>query len=193
MAQLFSPYVDTELTGTVVLYPDQLNNELYLNIKNNLINNVEKKCFKDRGYICKVYKIVEMSDVVVIPEDPTCSSIVNIRFACKLCEPINGKEIICKVDRMNQEIMSCVNGPIKAIITYDSDKISNKFFLNENRNLMYKSKNSSTLVKQDDYVKIQILTSSFNAYDTKIITICKLLDMANDSEIEFFKKNTYDF
>lgn len=192
MAQLFSPYIDTELTTSVILYPDQLNNEVYLNIKNNLINNVEKKCFKDRGYICKVYKIIELGDIVVIPEDPTCSCVVNVRFACKLCEPIEGKELICRVDRMNQEIMSFVNGPIKAIITYESDKISNKFFLNENRNLMYKSKNNASQVKQDDLIKIQILKSSFNAYDTQIITICKLLDMATDSEIEFYKKTTYD-
>jgi len=189
MSQVISPYTNTELTASVVIPPEELNNEFYINVKKNLINNLENKCYKDRGFISKIYKVNEISDALVIPEDPTCSAKVNVRFSCTVCEPVRNKELICKVDRKNKALMSAVNGPIKVIITYD--KISEKFFLDEERDIRYKVNKTTRIIEPNDYIRVFVLSYAYNSYDTEIIAIAKLIDMASDNEIELYKKNLY--
>ena len=43
MTDLSTPYKDTILYSKVCIKPHQLNNDLYLNLKNNLKKNKEKK------------------------------------------------------------------------------------------------------------------------------------------------------
>ena len=189
MAKLFSPYIDTELTTSVIISPDQMNNEFYINIKNNLINNVETKCLGQYGLICKVYKINDISPPIVIAEDPMCSAKVNVTFNCKLCRPISNKEIICKIDRMNKALMSAVNGPIKIIIT--PDKISDKFFVDDGIIRPKENKNIK-VIESNVFVKVLILSYTFNSYDTEIISIGKLLDIATEEEIDFYNKTVFN-
>ena len=88
---------------------------------------------------------------------------------------------------MNKVLIGAVNGPIKVIITPDKLNKDN-FYSDINRNIRIK-KNSEVLIP-DMYVRILIFSFQFSDYDDKILVIGYLQDIANDSEIEFYKKES---
>ena len=56
---MISPYINTKLYTHVSLLPNQMDNKLYINLKKNLENKVARRCFKDKGYIMDIYKILD--------------------------------------------------------------------------------------------------------------------------------------
>jgi DNA-directed RNA polymerase subunit E'/Rpb7 len=179
-----SPYINTTLITPIMVQSNQLDNKLYLHIKNNLIKKLEGRCYLTYGYIKKINKIEDISEGIVEAEDSSCGIKFVIKFNCKLCYPIKNKYLICKIDRMNKTLISAINGPIKVIIT--PDKINKDVFLTDiDRNIRIKDK--SKLIEPEMYVKVLILQSTFSNYDTTIIAIGNLHDIAKDNEIEAFK------
>jgi len=183
--QIQSPYINTTLVCPIMLYPNQMDNKIYLHLKTNLSNKLLNKCYKNYGYISKIYKINEISEGIIEDENPMCSSKMIVKFTCKLCIPATKKEIICKIDRINKTILGAVNGPIKVIITPDKINKDN-FFSDINRNIRIK-KNSDVLIP-DVYIRVLILSHTFSDYDDKILAIGYLQDVANNLEIESFNK-----
>lgn len=188
--QIQSPYINTTLICPIMLYPNQMDNKRYLHLKTNLTNKLLGRCYKNYGYITKIHQIIDESEGIIEDEDPSCSSKIIVKFSCQLCIPAKNKEIICKIDRMNKILISAINGPIKVIITPDKLEKEN-FYSDINRNIRIK-KNSEVLVP-DMYVRILILSYSFSDYDDKILAIGYLQDIANNTEIEFYKKENLDF
>jgi DNA-directed RNA polymerase subunit E'/Rpb7 len=182
----YSPYINTTLITPVMIQPNQMDNKLYTNIKYNLIRKLEGKCYLTYGYINKINKIEDISEGVVEAEDATCSIKFVVKFNCKLCYPIKNKYLICKIDRMNKTLISAINGPIKVIIT--PDKINKDIFYPDgDRNIRIKEK--SKLIEPELYVKVLILQSTFSNYDTSIIAIGNLHDIATDDEIAMYNKD----
>lgn len=180
-SNIHNPFIDTSLVCPIMLLPNQMDNKMYLHLKSNLKNKLESKCYKNYGYVNKIYSIEETSDGIIEAEDPTCSAKITVRFTCSLCLPIVGKEIICKIDRMNKALISAINGPIKVIIT--TDKINKEnFFPDMNRNIRIKG-NSQVLVPEM-YIRVLILSKSFGDYDKNILVIAYLQDIANQEQIE---------
>ena len=188
--QIQSPYINTTLICPIMLYPNQMDNKRYLHLKTNLNNKLLGRCYKNYGYITKIHQIIDESEGIIEDEDPSCSSKIIVKFSCQLCIPAKNKEIICKIDRMNKVLISAINGPIKVIIT--PDKLGKENFYSDiNRNIRIK-KNSEVLIP-DMYIRILILSYSFSDYDDKILAIGYLQDIANNTEIEFYKKENLDF
>lgn len=186
-----NPYINTKLFTTVSLKPDQMDNKIYLNLKKNLERKVNKKCYKDYGYIMEVYKILETDNGMVEAENLNASAIFNITFSCRLCRPLRWKKIICKVDRVNKMLITAENGPILVIIT--SDRLNQAVFFNDNNNVLrYKKDDTSHILKPNEFVKITIISTSFNDKDRKIKAIGVLEDMATESEVEQFYKELYE-
>jgi DNA-directed RNA polymerase subunit E'/Rpb7 len=186
---LHSPYINTTLVCPVMLQPTQMDNKLYLHLKTNLVNKLVGKCYLNYGHIIKIYKIDEISDGIIEAEDSACSAKIIVKFSCKLCLPAKNKEIICKIDRMNKALISGINGPIKAIIT--PDKINKeKFFTDTDRNIRIKS--NSEILLPNIYIKVLIFSSTFSNYDTDIISIAYLQDIATQDEINMYEKELED-
>ncbi len=184
-SNLHSPYINTTLVCPIMIYPNQLDNKLYLHIKTNLSNKLVGKCYKNYGFISKIHKIEEYSDGTLEPEDPTCSVKFVVKFSCRLCYPIRDKEIIFKIDKMNKSLIGGVNGPLKLIIT--PDKINkDKFYPDNNRNIRIRG--SSDVVVPDMYIRVLVVNSSFSDYDTSILVIGFLQDIATPEEINYYKK-----
>jgi DNA-directed RNA polymerase subunit E'/Rpb7 len=164
-----------------MLFPNQMDNKIILHLKSNLNNKLIGKCYKNYGYISKIYKIDELSDGIIEPEDSTCSAKFIVKFSCKLCIPIKNKEIICKIDRMNKALISGINGPIKSIIT--TDKINkDNFLMDKNRNI--KTIETKEYLVPNMYIRVLVLSSSFSDYDKNILVIGFIQDLANKEEIE---------
>lgn len=184
-SNIHNPYIETSLLCPIMLLPNQMDNKIYLHLKSNLKNKLESKCYKNYGFVSKIYSIEETSDGIIEAEDPTCSAKITVRFTCSLCLPIVGKEIICKIDRMNKALISAINGPIKAIIT--ADKINkDNFFPDMNRNIRIKG-NSQVLIPEM-FIRILVLSKSFGDYDKNILVIGYLQDIATEEQINKFYK-----
>lgn len=181
-SNLHNPYKKTVLSTPVMISPDQMDNKMYIHLKSNLINKLENKCYENYGYIDKIYNIEEISDGIIEPEDPSCSAKMVVKFSCNLFLPIVGKEIICKIDRMNKALIMGVNGPaIKVIIS--ADKINkDNFFSDVNRNIRVKG--TSEVVVPGMYLRVLVLSRSFSNYDKNILVIGYLQDIATQKEIE---------
>jgi len=184
---LHNPYKKTILSTTIMISPDQMDNKIYIHLKSNLINKLENKCYENYGYIDKIFNIEEFSDGVIEPEDSSCSAKMEVKFTCNLFLPIIGKEIICKIDRMNKALIMGINGPIKVIIS--SDKIdSTKFFPDVNRNIRYKG--NSEVIVPGVFLRILVLSKSFSNYDKNILVIGFMKDIATKKEIsEYMEKS----
>jgi DNA-directed RNA polymerase subunit E'/Rpb7 len=180
------PYRNVVLPAPVILEPIQLNNKFEHNIKSNLINSLEGKCFKDYGYITKIYKIVTHTKPIIEPESMTCTPITNVKFVHELCMPVNDKFIICKITQIVKELIRCENGPILSFIS--SDRINPEmFYKDSNRNFRTKSEVHPYLVK-DLFVKIYIMGCNLN-FDKNIIAIGILHDLATDEEVKLYYKD----
>jgi DNA-directed RNA polymerase subunit E'/Rpb7 len=181
-----SPYINTTLISNVMLNPNQMDNKIYLHLKSNLNNKLVGKCYLNYGFITNIYKLEEISEGIIEAEDPSCSAKIVVKFSCRLCFPPKNKYIICKIDRMNKALISAINGPIKVIIT--QDKINkDKFYSDAERNIRIKKNNE--VFAPNMIVKILILSSTFGNYDTSILSIGYLQDLATPDEIKLYNED----
>lgn len=182
---LHIPYLNTTLECPVMLQPNQMENKLDLHLKSNLINKLEGKCYKNYGYVEKIYAIIETSEGKIEAEDPLCSAKFTVKFNCKLCIPMVNKEIICKIDRMNKALVGAINGPIKIVIP--SDKINKeRFFPDMYRNIRIKNSDKSDALVPNMFIKVTILSRSFSDQEKNILVIGFLNDVATPQEISQF-------
>lgn len=188
---MISPYINTKLYTHVSLLPNQMDNKLYINLKKNLENKVSKRCFNDKGYIVDVYKILEYKDGMIEAENPSGSAIFDVSFSCRLCIPLKGKQIVCKVDRVNKLLITTVNGPILVIIT--NERINDKVFFSDNmNNLRYRVDQTSRLLEAGDFVKVTIINTTFNNGDDKIKAIGFIDDIASEEDKKFYFNELYE-
>jgi DNA-directed RNA polymerase subunit E'/Rpb7 len=181
----YSPYITTELTSSVSLDPRQMDNNIYKNLKNNLIKRFEGKCFKDYGFISKIYDVIKYSDGYVVAENPKSAARFYITFTCKLCYPLLKKQIICKIDKANRLIMRLNNGPINVLVT-TKDRINKSIFFVDTKtgNLMAKKDGKSIIVTIGSYVKVTVESRQFNDQDTMIMAMGFLEDITTDEEVK---------
>ena len=187
---MFSPYINTKLYTNVILNPNQMNNNIYLNLKKNLTDMIEKKCFGDYGYIVEVFNILEYDNAVIEAESTTASSTYDVIFTCRLCKPIKNKVIICEVNNINPILIKLTNGPLVVIIT-DNRINYKKFFRDTNKNIRYKKDNVSVVLNDSDFVKVTIVQYTFNSGDDKIVALGFLEDMAYEDDIKQFYEDEY--
>jgi DNA-directed RNA polymerase subunit E'/Rpb7 len=184
--EIIYPYKNIVLAAPVIIDPIQLNGRFEYNIKKNLINSLEGSCYKDYGFITKIYKIETYTKPIIEPESMTCTPITNVKFVHELCMPINNKFIICKITQIVKELIRCENGPILSFIS--SDRINPEvFYKDSNRNFRTKNVDYPYLVK-DLFVKIYIIGSNLN-FDKNIIAIGALHDLATDEETKLYYKH----
>jgi DNA-directed RNA polymerase subunit E'/Rpb7 len=185
------PYINTELSTTISLVPNQMNNELYINLKQNLEKQVLKKCLRNYGYITQIYEIISYKNGIIEAENLLGSAKFDITFSCRLCKPLRTTQIVCKIDRINKVMLTAVNGPILIIIT--NDRVNyNTFFLDNNNNIRYKTPEGSQLLAKGDHIIVTIHRIKFDDGDTNIKTIGFLDEIANEKEKSTFYEQQYN-
>lgn len=191
MNNTMKPYINTELYSSILLLPNQLNNNIYINLKQNLEKILLRKCFRKYGYIMEIYEITKFTSGMIEAENLSASVKFNVSFSCKLCIPLMLQQIVCRIYKINKLLMTAVNGPINVIIT--SEKINNNnFFIDNNNNIRYRNNNKSLLLSKDDFVKITILRLKINHGDKLIKAIGYLDDMATDEEKKLYFEQIYN-
>lgn len=181
-----TPYLDSELYSRILIRPQQINNDIYISLKNNLKKKVEKKCNK-YGYITKVYKILDFSEGEVVPENFDSSIVYNVKFSCRICLPVTDSTIVCKVDLLNKSLVKASNGPIVCIIGINY--INNNNFTINNKGEIVANKNNK-VIESDDYILVSIKGANFFPGDERIVILGALDNIANEEQVkEFYKEN----
>lgn len=186
-----SPYINTYLYSTVPLAPYQMQNDLYLNLKDNLKNHVEGRCYLDYGYLDKVYKIMESKSGVIDAENIHSTAMYDVKFSCKLCCPVVNQQLVCKVDNVSKVLITATNGPIMAIIPINRVN-SNVFYTDRNNRIRYRTDKDSDMLKKGDFVKLTTINIIFHDRDTKIKTVAFLDDIASEDDIKAYYDDIYD-
>jgi len=191
MNNAINPYIPTKLHSTIVLRPEQMNENLYNNLKQNLINSYKGKCYKDYGCIIDIIEILEKQMGRCETEDLTASARFNVTFSCKLCRPLKGTYILCEIVRLTKAVISAKNGPIIIIII--PDKINDNNFVIVNNNVKYKDKhNNIQALVESDIVKIKILGLVLRNNADTISVIGYLDNIATADEVKDFYDNFYN-
>lgn len=185
-----SPYINTKLYSTVTLLPNQMNNDIYTHMKTNLIKRLEGKCYRNYGYVSKIYEILERGDGNMEPENPMAAAIYNVKFSCRICLPLKERYIICKVERTIPMLTSLSNGPIRVLIT--NDRINKDNFMVGKAGILTKIANGFRSLNSGDHVKVRIDSRKFNNRDNIIMCMGVLESMATHDESVQFSSDEYN-
>ena len=184
---LHTGFINTVLTSSVLLHPRQMDNKIYINLKNNLKKQHEGKCYKTFGYIKNIYKIDNIQEELIDMENSECSQKYTLTFSCKIYRPIINRELIAKMDKITEKISTAINGPIKVIIT--PNRINDKRFYTGTSDMIIRIKPNAEILTQNHYVKIYVEGMTFADKDELIIIIGFLIDIATPEEITNYYDN----
>jgi DNA-directed RNA polymerase subunit E'/Rpb7 len=181
----------TELKGKIHLEPSQMNTEIYTHLKSNLVKKLEGRCYKNYGFISKINSITKRSNGMIPAENPSATAIFDIKFSCKLCNPLKKSIIVGKVFGLNSLTVSLRSGPIKIVVMINNIN-PDAFYVDKHKNLVHKNNIGSSLINAGDHLKIQILSKTFNDTDKVITAFGYIMDIASQKDIEEYYKNEYD-
>lgn len=179
------PYFNTELYCKVGLYPNQMDNDIYKNLKQNLIKKYQGKCYKSYGLIVKVHKISERSEGKLIPEDTSASAHYNVKFSCRLCKPLMNSLIVCEVVGISKSIIYLKNGKIDIFVLDSKNDVNpNNFVYDERRNALIANigNNKGKPVENGDFLKVKVLGAKIEHGVNKIVVIGSLESLASEKE-----------
>lgn len=188
--ELVNPYISMELTAIIELEHIQLNNELYHNLKKNLIKKVEGKCNR-HGYVIKVQKITDYNTGYMLAEDFTSTCRYIIKYQGLICVPIKNTIIVAVISKKveNGKFIIAQSGPINIIFKISPLDINKNNFVIDN-NVNIKSLKTGKNLQIGDYIKINIISVKFYIEDESISCMGNLIDIANEEEVfKYFEKN----
>ena len=175
---LISPYLDTFQYTRIKLDPHYFNSDLESNLLHILRQKESKKCNKN-GFIDEIYQIESYKGGYISPENLSGSAMFDIKYNCRICYPTIRSTIIVQVKTINQELVVGTNGPI--FIFIPKEEVDSTFWdFSENFN----NKKTGKKLKENDFVKVEILDRRINQGGFVINTIGKLLDHASSSEVQ---------
>ena len=181
---IVSPYKNITQYTKIQIKPHMMNSDIKNNMKLVLRKKIEKICNK-QGFIDEVFKIESYIEEDISPENLSGSVNYNIAYHCRICIPIENTLIIAQVKAINQELVLASNGPIMIFIP--KDNIDSKVWDVADNFLHIKSK---TNLKDNNYIKVQILNKRINHGDFQIKAIAKLIDFATEKEVkDFYNSN----
>ncbi|ARF10936.1 DNA-directed RNA polymerase II subunit 7 [Hokovirus HKV1] len=184
-----SPYISTVLYFSVMLKPDQMNENIYNNLKENIITQYKSKCYKNYGYIIDIIKIIDKSDGTCDINNTESGANFNIMASVILCKPLNDTFILCQLENITKVLIMAKNGPINVIII--PDRMHNNFIFQGNElKYKYNDKQYKPVVK-DDIVKIKVEQTKIVNNAENITIMGYLYDMATENEIQMFYDEYY--
>jgi DNA-directed RNA polymerase subunit E'/Rpb7 len=182
-------FVDLKLHDTIVIKPWQLNNELYLHLKQNLKNKVENKCI-DAGYICNINDIIDYNDGYLLPEDFNSDVYFRVTYNAKVCVVIPNIYMVCKVSKLVKSVLIAENGPAIVLIKY-IDINSNLFKINNSGEMI--NANTNKKIQINDHIKIRVKSKKSYTGDKNICIIGFLEDVLDENfHTQYMFKNMDD-
>jgi DNA-directed RNA polymerase subunit E'/Rpb7 len=183
----YSPYFNTIFTTTIGLRSQQMRKEIYENLKNNLIAKYQDKCFESYGYISKIHKILSKKGGLIPAENPLASALYKVEFLCKVCRPLKGSIIICKVMSINKSIIYLTNGPIHVVIYSNDEQINKKNFIYDGEHDVLVGvigENQGVKIVKGSYVRVRCIDIRIEKGTNRIIIWGIMDSVANEEDIK---------
>ena len=183
--ELIYPCKDKILYTKIILNPNQMNNDIYINLKKNLIEKLEGKCITD-GYIIKIYKILEYTNGIIDAENFTGTAVYNIKYLAKICIALKETTIIGKITEYipNANFALAEFGNIIKIIFTKNERDFNTqvFKIGSDKSIIHIKTQKKLQI--NDYVKLQLKTIRYYHNDIYIKCMAYLEDFPTIEEIE---------
>lgn len=189
MSDIISPYINTEYHTRVLLLPNQIGKDLYLELKNNLRKQMERRCNK-YGYISKVYEITDYSEGIIENENLLAAIVFNVKFTCRICIPYKNTKILVAIQKITKALISATNGPMMILIP--SSNINTNNFIFDLNTSMLKSKIDDQIEKLEPsmIVVINTIAVKFHVNDDQILIIGSLERLATKEEQKNYFEDT---
>ncbi len=185
--ELIYPCKDKILYTKIILNPNQMNNDIYLNLKKNLIEKLEGKCIGE-GFIIKIYKIIEYTNGIIDAENFTGAAVYNIKYLAKICVALKETTIIGKITEYlpNANFALAEFGNIMKIIFTKNERDLNTqvFTIGSDKSIIHIK--SQKKLQINDYVKLQLKTIRYYHNDVNIKCMAYLDNFATIEEIETY-------
>lgn len=184
MENIISPYIRTYLETTISLKPYHLNNNIYKNIKDCVIQKHIGKCYMNYGFISKIYKI-SMDNIkggVISMEDMSSSVIFTVSFLCKICNPLKDSIIIARIIGIHRLLIYAQNGPISIIIKNNFINPQTFFYNNEKNVYIIKDGDKKKILENNSFVKIKVIDKKIINNEKNIIVMGYMLSPATSEE-----------
>lgn len=183
MARL-SLYYRTQLETKVSLLPEQINGNMDEHLYENLRSKIEGKTI-DSGIVLKVIKLIDYNYGIIDKSSFMGTVVFNVTYECFICSPTKNLEIICLLENIVKGYLIARNGPVIAAIQFNNID-TQKFEISGNNIIISKTK---LPIQKGDYLKVSIINLNSNLGEKNIVTMCKLLDIANRDEIKEFEED----
>lgn len=177
-----SLYYKTQLETKVSLLPEQITGDMDNHLLENLRTKVEKKVIEN-GIVLRVNRLIDYDYGIIDKTNFMGTTVFNVKYECFICSPIKGLELICKVTNIVKGFLMCVNGPI--IIAIEFNNIDTQRFQIADNTIA--NIETSKNIDKGDHLLVSIISINHNMGEKKIHTICKLLDMASESDIKKYE------
>lgn len=189
MTEVVEPHIITELYTNVALYPHQINNNIYVNLKQNLKDKLLGKCYRGYGLITDIYEIIKYDRGIIKPENLSGSVSFSITFSCRICSPIKNQTILCSVAKETDIGVLAVTDSI--IVTITNDRISDYFMRHNMTNkIKYRDNNGDYInLNKGDVITVTIDTVSFDDGGNRIKILGVMKSVATEEQTKKFNDN----
>jgi len=172
-------YYQTQLDIKVSLLPSQITGNIDDFILENLTKKIKSKTVEN-GIVIKVYRLIDYDYGIIDKANLMGTTVYTVKYECLLCSPVKDLEIICILDNIVKGYLIGNNGPVTIAVQY-SNIDTHKFSVNGNSITHIKSGKE---ISKNDYIKVLVINVNSNMGENNIITICKLIDIANPEDIK---------
>lgn len=179
MEPIVNPYINKKIDTSIIVTPDQFNNDLKKHIFNNIKKRDEKKC-NHVGYVNEIYSLVDeeiKGKIDVSNQLGNCKFLIS--YYANICIPIPNTQIIAKITEINQ-IIKAEHRNIIIIIKINNIDLT-KFKLINMRQIQYIKTGSNI---ENTYVKVLLKSTKITKNNNVIYAMGFLTDVATDKEIE---------
>ncbi len=183
MAQI-SLYYRTQLETKVSLLPEQIDGNIDDHLLENLKAQVEKKSI-DNGIVLKVNKLINYEYGMIDKVNFMGTTVFPVKYECFICSPTKDLEIVCILENIVKGFLIAKNGPV--IVAIQFNNIDTQRFKISGNNIVYNK--SERPIEKGDYLKVSIISINNNLGEKDIVTMCKLLNLANKEEIQSYEQD----
>jgi len=183
MAQI-GLYYQTQLETKVSLLSEQINGNIDNHILDNLRAKIEGKT-NENGIVLKINRLIYYNYGMIDKANFMGTTVYNVKYECFLCSPVKDLEIICILDNIVKGFLIGRNGPI--IVAVQFNNIDNrKFEISGNSIVHIKSKK---MIEKGNHLKVSIISINNNLGEKNIVTMCKLINLADNEDIKRFDED----
>lgn len=183
MAQL-SLYYRTQLETKVSLLPEQITGNMDDFMLENLRAKIEKRTI-DNGIVLKIMKLINYDYGMISKSNFSATVVFPVKYECFICSPVKNLEIVCVLENIVKGYLICRNGPVIIVIQFNNID-TQKFEISGPTIVSIKTKKP---IDKGDYLKVSIININNNLGEKEIVTMCKLLSLANKEEIEEYQRD----